>query len=288
MYKFSLVMATYGRLEEVDYFLESILKSDYDLNKVEIIVVDQNDKISLENIIKKYNSQLDIKHIKSLVKGLSKNRNIGIKESKGEYIAFPDDDCKYMPDTLKKVENYFENNIDVYAVMGRIVDEQNNDCIRKWSKKDEIITKTNFYTKLSSITLFKRNIGEKQYFNEKMGVGAPFGSNEDANIIYKSLKNGKRINYYSDIVLYHPKPPKHIELSKVYNYGLGFGALCKENLDMNMVILFIKAIVYHFLRLTIGIITFNKVEIKLRYKYIQSRISGFIKYNKGDSYQYGQ
>lgn len=285
MYKFSLVMATYGRLEEIDHFFDSILSSDYDLNKVEIIVVDQNDEICLDNIIEKYNSSLNIKHIKSDVKGLSKNRNIGIRESKGEYIAFPDDDCKYMNDTLKKVESYFENNKEVYAVMGRIVDEDNNDCIRKWSKQSETITKSNFYTKLSSITLFKRN-EEKQYFNEQMGVGAPFGSNEDANIIYKCLKSGKNIKYYPDIVLYHPKPPKHIELNKVYNYGLGFGALCKENLDINMIILFIKVIVYHFLRLIIGILTLNKTEIKLRCKYIESRISGFTKYNRKDNYQY--
>lgn len=283
MYKFSLVMATYGRLEEIDYFFDSILSSDYDLNKVEIIVVDQNDKICLDDIIKKYNSLLNIKHIKSEVKGLSKNRNIGIRESKGEYIAFPDDDCKYMKDTLKKVESYFENNKEVYAVMGRIVDEDNNDCIRKWSKEDEIITKMNFYTKLSSITLFKRNKKEeKQYFNEQMGVGAPFGSNEDANIIYKSLKSGKIIKYYSDIVLYHPKPPQYIELNKVYSYGLGFGALCKENLDMNMIMLFIKVILYHLLRMFMGILTLNKEEIKLRSKYVQSRINGFIKYKRKD------
>lgn len=284
MYKFSLVMATYGRLEEIDYFFDSILNSDYDLDKVEIIVVDQNDKICLSDIIKKYESLLNIKHIKSSIKGLSKNRNIGIKESKGEYIAFPDDDCKYMKDTLKNVEYYFENNKEVYAVMGRIIDEDGNDCIRKWSKVDGRITKRNFYTKLSSITLFKRNNeGQKQYFNENMGVGAPFGSNEDANIIYKSLKSGKIIKYYSDIVLYHPKPPQNIELNKVYNYGLGFGALCKENLDMNMLVLFIKVIIYHLTRMFIGILALNKKEIKLRSKYVQSRINGFIKYNRRDN-----
>lgn len=286
MYKFSLVMATYGRLEEINYFFDSVLSSDYDLNKVEIIVVDQNDKICLDDLIEKYSSLLNIKHIKSDIKGLSKNRNIGIKESKGEYIAFPDDDCKYMKDTLKKVESYFEDNKEVYAVMGRIVDEDNNDCIRKWSKENEIITKSNFYTRLSSITLFKRNNEEKQYFNEQMGVGAPFGSNEDANIIYKSLKSGKNIRYFADIVLFHPKPPKNVDIDKVYNYGLGFGALCKENFDMNMIILFIKVVVYHLLRLFMGILTLNKTEVKIRYRYIKSRINGFIKYNREDSHKH--
>ena len=282
MYKFSLVLATYGRYDEIEDFFVSIVNSDYNLKEVEIIVVDQNDKISLDDIIKKYSKTLNIKHIKSDIKGLSKNRNIGIEIASGKYIAFPDDDCKYMKDTLKKVESYFESNKDIYGVMGRIIDEKGDDCIRKWPNKELEINKGNFYTKLSSITLFKRNNQEKQYFNEMLGVGAPYGSNEDANMIYKNLKSGKKIKYFPDIVLFHPKPPEKIDIDKVYNYGLGFGALCKENLDSNMIILFIKVICYHILKLIISVIKFNKYEIKLRYRYIKSRINGFIKYNKAE------
>ena len=101
-------------------------------------------------------------------------------------------------------------------------------------------------------------------------------------MIYKNLKSGKKIKYFPDIVLFHPKPPEKIDIDKVYNYGLGFGALCKENLDSNMIILFIKVICYHILKLIISVIKFNKYEIKLRYRYIKSRINGFIKYNKAE------
>lgn len=280
MYKFSLVLATYGRLEEVGYFFESIKNSDYNLNYIEVIVVDQNDKISLDETIKQYSSSFNIKHIKSDVKGLSKNRNIGINIASGKYIAFPDDDCKYMKDTLKNVEQYFESNKDIYGVMGRIIDENGEDCIRNWPAKELNITKSNFYTKLSSITLFKRNESEKQYFNEMLGVGAPYGSNEDANMIYKSLKSGRKIKYFPNIVLFHPKPPENIDIDKVYNYGLGFGALCKDNLDINMILLFMKVIIYHTLKLIISVTKFNKNEVKLRYRYIKSRINGFVKYSK--------
>lgn len=280
MYKFSLVLATYGRLKEVGEFFESIKNSDYNLNDIEVIVVDQNDKINLEGVIKQYSSSFNIKHIKSDVKGLSKNRNIGINIASGEYIAFPDDDCKYMKDTLKNVEQYFESHKDIYGVMGRIIDENGEDCIRNWPTKELNITKGNFYTKLSSITLFKRNENQKQYFNEMLGVGAPYGSNEDANMIYKSLKSGKKIKYFPNIVLFHPKPPENIDIDKVYNYGLGFGALCKDNLDINMILLFMKVIIYHTLKLIISVTKFNKYEVKLRYRYIKSRINGFVQYSK--------
>ena len=44
-------MATYGREKEVDSFLKTIRKSNYNLELVEIIIVDQNDKISLDEIV---------------------------------------------------------------------------------------------------------------------------------------------------------------------------------------------------------------------------------------------
>lgn len=280
MYKFSLVLATYGRLDEVRDFFDSIVNSDYNLSKVEIIVVDQNDSINLDQIIKSYNDKVNIKHIKSQVKGLSKNRNIGINISSGEYIAFPDDDCKYMKDTLKIVDEHFEKNKDLYAIMGRIIDENGDDCIRKWSESEEIINKYNFYTKLSSITLFKRNTKPKQLFNERLGVGEYFGSNEDADIVYKAINRKKIIKYFPDIVLHHPKSPEIKDINKVYSYGLGFGALCKENISLNIIILFFKVIIYHILKLGISIITLNKIDVKLRYKYVQSRIHGFLVYKR--------
>ena len=73
-------MATYGREKEVESFLNSLKKSNYDLSLVEVIIVDQNDKIDLNHIIERHND-LNIKHIKSTVKGLAKNRNIGLEEN---------------------------------------------------------------------------------------------------------------------------------------------------------------------------------------------------------------
>ena len=51
--KFSLIMATYGRKDEVGCFLESLMNSNYPMDKVEVIIVDQNKEIDLEPIISK-------------------------------------------------------------------------------------------------------------------------------------------------------------------------------------------------------------------------------------------
>ena len=56
--KFSLIMATYGRKDEVGCFLESLMNSNYTMDKVEVIIVDQNKEIDLEPIISKYKEKI--------------------------------------------------------------------------------------------------------------------------------------------------------------------------------------------------------------------------------------
>lgn len=277
--KFSLIIATLNREKEIDEFLISIEKNIYNLDQVEIIIVDQNDKINLENIIKKNEKKMNITHIKSKEKGLSKNRNIGIKKSTGEIIAFPDDDCKYLENTLKKVEELFEQNKEMEILMGRIVDEQGKDCLKKWSRKEEIINEKNFVNKISSITIFMKNKGI--LFDEKLGVGGIFPSAEDADYIFQNMKRCKKAFYSPEIIVFHPKATKdNFNYKKAYEYGLGFGAFCRKNLNLYFLKFFILGNIWALIRMSFFLITFRLVESKIWFYSMKGRIKGFFKYNK--------
>lgn len=276
--RFSLIMATYGRCEEIKEFLLSIENAHYDLQKVEIIIVDQNDKIKLDNIVKEFKDKLNIIHIKSKVKGLSQNRNIGLKHSTGDIIAFPDDDCEYLQDTLKIVNDILnDENIDV--VMGRIVERDGSDSLRTWPKEELKITRSNFYTKCSSITMFYKKYNN-MYFNEELGVGNFYGSCEDSDILYRTLKLKNNVLYNPKLKLYHPhySSSHNMSLEKVRNYGLGFGAFCKSNFDFKILILFLKAEVYHVIKMLIGVLSFNKEQIKKSFTAFAARLKGLFIY----------
>ncbi|MBB6631489.1 glycosyltransferase [Clostridium algidicarnis] len=279
--KFSLVMATYGRYEEVDSFLKSIEESKYNLNYVQVIIVDQNEKISLDEIIDKYKAKFNIIHIKSKEKGLSLNRSIGLKQVTGDIVAFPDDDCEYLPETLVNVDTYIkEKNCD--AVMGRIVKRDGSDSLRTWPKKVIKVNTSNFYTKCSSVTIFLKKDKCRIKFNPKLGAGMYFGACEDADLIYKNIKLKNNIIYNPDIRIYHPhyESGKNMDDEKVYRYGVGFGAFVKSNLDVNTALLFIKAEVYHLARALIHLCTFNTKDAKKRFAAFKSRIEGFVKYEE--------
>lgn len=278
-YKFSLIMATYGRKEEVDSFLKSIKNIDYDLSKIQIIIVDQNDSINLSPIINSYKDELIIEYVKSHKKGLSINRNIGLKLAEGQIVAFPDDDCEYLPSTLEEVEKNFRDT-NVHVVMGRIVERDGSDSLRIWPKEELKINKINFYTKCSSITIFVKSINNSILFNEKLGAGTFFGSCEDSDVLYSQLKNNRNIMYFPDIKIYHPHydSNNNMDISKVQSYGLGFGGFVKSNLDIFLIYLFLKSIAYHFVKTIIGILTFRKEKIIKSGKAFLSRFKGLVMY----------
>ena len=89
----SLITATYGRTEEVRTLLGSLARQSY--KDFEFILVDQNPHFILREMVAEYASRLTIQYIRSEAKGLSLNRNIGLDYSRGEIVAFPDDDCFY-------------------------------------------------------------------------------------------------------------------------------------------------------------------------------------------------
>jgi len=277
--RFSLIIATYGRKSEIDAFLQSIERQRYDTSKIEIIIVDQNDKIVLDNICAKYSNKLNIEHIKSDKKGLSFNRNIGLRSATGEIIAFPDDDCTYYPETLVEVENYFKNYDDVDVVLGKIYDRKiKKNIIRDWKDYVFKISVNNFFLSFSSITIFAKK--NDIFFDNEFGVGTLFGSNEDGDYILQHLNENKIVYYSPAIEVWHPDFSSDvISHEKVYSYGLGFGALVKKHLSLPLVFLFFQSLFFHIFQLIIAIFCVNKHEIKKRYLSVVSRAKGFYLYD---------
>lgn len=271
----SMIIATLNREEEILKLLKSIEAMDYDKKKIEVIVLNQGRKELKEKIFIFKN--LNLKYYESNILGLSKNRNIGIKDAKGEIICFPDDDCEFQNDTLKKVVNIFKEKKEIDILLGRIIDEYGDDCIRRWPRKKKKITKYNFYTKTTSITMFLRN--NKYFFDENLGVGAKFGACEDGDYIFRLLKLKKKIEYRPEIVLYHPKAQGRISCNKAKSYGEGFGAFCKKNFNIEIIILFLGSISLYVMR-CIKYRILNRELYNISKNGLKGRIEGFFKYGK--------
>lgn len=109
----SVVIPTYKRSDMLIRTIESVLNQSY--NNIEVIVVDDNNndnyrKETEEKMIKyKHNPKIRyIKHKRNL--GGCAARNTGLRESKGEFICFLDDDDIIYKEKIEKQVEFLENN----------------------------------------------------------------------------------------------------------------------------------------------------------------------------------
>jgi len=218
-------MATLGRDKEPALFLESLKNQTY--TNYELIIVDQNEDDIIDKVVSAYN--MDIKVLKSSTKGLSFNRNIGLKHISGDIIAFPDDDCEYETDTLEKVVEFFEKNPNYGFYTCNTKEKNGNNAVLETKKKDCDIGISNFLSVGISFTIFVRSEAIRGFsFDEQLGVGAAFGSGEESDLLLFLIKNKKMGRYHATHFIYHPG--KTETLQRVYSYSLGFGALFKKAL----------------------------------------------------------
>lgn len=287
--KFSLILATLDRKEEVGNFLESLRGQS--LKDFQLIIVDQNKEQLLDDLVREYGSFFPIKHIRIGKKGLSLARNIGLKHAIGEIITFPDDDCEYPPRLLETIDEFFIKNRDYQIVTGRSVDKETKkpNC-GKLSGKNSSINYGNVFQTGVSISIFVRFSGDETlFFNEKIGAGTFFGSAEETDYLFKLLQRGYKGLYCPETVfVYHPTDPigcpDKILRKKAYVYSLGMGAFFKQHLIMEKSADLIPMFVLFFLVAPVsgvlqGLITNNPNKILLYRDIFSGRWKGLIKYS---------
>lgn len=102
----SIVIPTYSRNTTLERAIDSALSQTYE--NIEIIVVDDNPpdskwRISTQHLMQQYEDNPKVHYIQNVKNmGGSGARNEGIKASRGEYIAFLDDDDEYLPEKVEK------------------------------------------------------------------------------------------------------------------------------------------------------------------------------------------
>jgi len=104
--KISVIIPTFNRSKTIFRAIDSILKQTY--KPYEIIVVDDGSTDGTKDlVINKYPS---IKYFYQSNNGVSKARNKGVHESKGEWIAFLDSDDEWLPKKLQEQKKNLEQN----------------------------------------------------------------------------------------------------------------------------------------------------------------------------------
>lgn len=98
----SIIITCYNGERFIEKAIESILRQE--LQNFEVLVVDDASTDSSESVVEEYLSDTRFNYVKSPTnKGTPATRNIGIRRSKGDYIAILDQDDYWAPDFLSRL-----------------------------------------------------------------------------------------------------------------------------------------------------------------------------------------
>lgn len=149
MIKVSVVMPIYNAQSFLRESLDSLLGQT--LKEIEIICVDDGSKDATGEILAKYaekNTVIKVIHQENQGAGVARNK--GLKEAKGEYLAFFDCDDVYEPNILEAMYNKAKgNNLDVIVCRSDKFMQDTGKVINcSWTIHDNLLPRKEIFSSL--------------------------------------------------------------------------------------------------------------------------------------------
>jgi len=231
--RFSLVLATVGRTDDLGRFLASL--RDQTHKDFELIVVDQNPDDRLAPVLAPYEDEFRILRLRSEARGAARARNLGLRHVGGEAVAFPDDDCLYPPDALATAVRLLADHPEWDGLTGRSVDESGRTSMGRFDHRPGRLDRINAWLRGIEYTVILRAVCiEGMRFDEELGPGSgtPWGCGEGTDLLLRLLERGAWLYYDPDVAIIHPsRTPPYDEraMRRAYSYGGGMGRTLKKH-----------------------------------------------------------
>lgn len=103
-YTFSIIMPVWNRAAIIEKSINSVLKQSYP--NFELLIIDDGSEDDLEKIVRRYLSG-NIFYYKLPHRGVSSARNFGLRNARGNFIAYLDSDNTWHPDFLASIYSAF-------------------------------------------------------------------------------------------------------------------------------------------------------------------------------------
>lgn len=237
----SVVICTYNRCESLRDTLDSLLNQVCEeIFDYEVIVVDNNSKdktkVVVESYITKFNG--NSRYIFEGKQGLSHARNRGVKEARGEIIAFTDDDVVVDQRWLFNIARCFQDyNYD--GIGGRILPLYSKN-ISSWIKNNKDLLKGPLvmYDYGEDIQIYNRGymqpfVGANMaYKNECFSKGNLFRIDlgvgkgvlgEDTEFFMRLAEKNKRLFYCGKVLVWHKVDKRRMSLIYVARWNIATG-----------------------------------------------------------------
>jgi glycosyltransferase involved in cell wall biosynthesis len=226
--RFDLVLATRGRTDELRRFLEALSQQTH--GDFSLYLIDQNEDDRVEDLLSRLELGFDPTVLHS-ARGLSRGRNVALRELRGDVVGFPDDDCWYPPELLERVARLFEES-GADGVAGRPLDAEGRPSSGRWDAHPGAIDPRTVWHRAISFTIFLRRqvVESVGAFDEGLGPGAAGGrwSGDETDYLLRALERGFALRYDPALEVGHAEPTDP-HGDRALHYGAGAGAILRKH-----------------------------------------------------------
>lgn len=221
---FSVIIPTYNRPDYLSACLESLAHIDYPCGRFEVIVVDDGSKMPPHEICAAFRDRLSIKLLAQPHAGQAAARNAGSHLARGEFLAFTDDDCLCKSDWLRQLEHHFIT-APQHLIGGRTLNLLHRNPFSRMSQLILDVVYDHYNRDANGPRFFASNnfAVPRAIFIRLGGFDARFKTAEDRELCDRWLRQGYRMTYAPEAVVYHAHS---LTLASFWrqHYGYGRGA----------------------------------------------------------------
>jgi len=230
----SAIICTHNRETYLGAAIDSLLVQEF-APGFEVVVVDNNSSDRTGEVVKQRLSDARLKYVFEPVLGLSVARNTGAKESRGEIIAYLDDDAVACDRWLQILYSAYENNSKIAIAGGKVTLLWPQGIQQPHWLSPGLAANLGAYDLGDSIVYIEQpgltprglNYSIRRSFLNEIGgfdphlgrVGKNLLSNEELQMTELALQRGWQVAYLPDALVAHNVAPERLKRSWFLNRG---------------------------------------------------------------------
>lgn len=257
--KYSIIIATYNRLEELKELISSVANFDFPKDQFELIISDDGSTDGTDKYIKNQTYDFACRYIFQENKGPGEARNHGMREAHGEYFIFIDSDCLIPSDYLAKIDRSIQEN--QWEAFGGPDDSHPSFSpllkAINYSMTSFIGTGGTRGKSKSVAKFFPRsfNMGIHRKVFEKIGGMGGLRHGQDMDFSARIYRAGFKVGLIPDAVVYHKRRTNLRRFFKqIFNWGIARINLGRKYEEMLKPVHFLPASIV-FLAVTVTLLS---------------------------------
>jgi glycosyltransferase involved in cell wall biosynthesis len=225
MIQYTIIVATYNRLEELKELVESFQKMENVPFEFELLLVDDGSTDGTLDYFTGNSFDFPIRIVSQDHQGPGAARNLGMKEAKGSFFIFMDSDCTVPPNYLQEVHIGIKKNLldafggpDTFRVdfppLLKAINYSMTSFLGTGGTRGSTKSVTKYYPRS-----FNMGLSRKVY--ESIGEMSGLRHGQDMDYSARIYKAGFNVGLISDAFVYHKRRTSLKKFFKqVFNWGV--------------------------------------------------------------------